>query len=105
MANTLNNFTAASRKRNFVPFNIYPAGTDLSWISNNEALPPKVLLTGTVDGVNAAFSAGQVVGDHLLVWNGLVQQQDVDYTLDGTGTFTFTTAPEVGARIWAYLGA
>ena len=39
MSMRFKNFLAASRKRNMIPFGMFPADRDLSWIEDNSPLP------------------------------------------------------------------
>jgi hypothetical protein len=65
--------------------------------------------TGTVNGTNASFSlASQPAAAFaiILTLDGTVLQQGsgLDYTISGTTnqTITFTTAPALGQKIYAY---
>ena len=62
-------------------------------------------LTGAVDGTNTIFSV-PVAADFLEVYvNGLQREGTVDYTFNGTSTFTFvpTQVPQTGDLVVAWV--
>lgn len=65
-----------------------------------------VTVTGTINGTNKVFTLSfspNPVSSILLMYNGQLQQQGVDYTLSGA-TVTFTTAPSVASPMLAFAG-
>jgi len=65
-----------------------------------------VTVTGTINGTNKVFTLSfspNPSSSILLIYNGQLQQQGVDYTLSGT-TITFTVAPTVASPILAFAG-
>lgn len=63
--------------------------------------------SGTVNGSNVTFTLANTppaAAGVMVVLNGVVQYQGIDYTVSGT-TITFTSAPATGSSIFAYYGA
>jgi len=56
------NMQAAERRRNMIPFSMFPAGADLSWIADNEPIPgTSVLSFATTMAIDAADAQNQVI--------------------------------------------
>ena len=61
------NMQAAERRRNMIPFSMFAAGSDLSWIADNEPIPGTLILTYTstmrIDAANAQTQIIPLTGD------------------------------------------
>ncbi len=61
------NMQAAERRRNMIPFSMFCAGSDLSWIADNEPIPGTLILTYTatmrIDAANAQTQVIPLTGD------------------------------------------
>ena len=107
----LQNFLAASRKRNIIGFGLLPANYDISFIDDAViSSPPTVSEThaGTIDGVNAVFTlaqAPQVTAGGAVLWlskNGVLLAESVGFTISGvTITFLAGYIPQAGNVIRA----
>lgn len=86
-------FMAAARKPNFIPFGLFPRGSDLSWIAANPMMPNLITPDGTQNGTNDTFTVDAQFTDVWLFKNGQLQTQGTDYTFNGdTGTITWAAA-------------
>lgn len=86
------NYLSASRKPNMIAFGMFKEGSNLDHI---EGLGTSALaVTGTQDGSNQTFtlSASPDPTFTLVIRNGLVQKNAVDFTIAGT-SLTFLTPP------------
>lgn len=70
-------FQAASRKRNMIPFALFPANSDLSWIEDNT---PSQYVNTVVFSVNPVFDAF------------ISQYQEITVTGDCSPTFVYNTS-------------
>lgn len=72
------------------------ASESLSTVLNTSNVPTRADLTGTKNDVNVTFTIpGGSFIQALIIWNGLMLDEDVGYTLAGN-TVTMTTAPGSG---------
>lgn len=71
-------FTAASRKRNIIPFGMFPASEDLSWIADN---PPNYPVVTVVYSSTPVFDAT------------LGQYQQITLTGDASPEFLYNDGP------------
>ena len=63
----------------------------------------KVTASGLVNGTNKNFTLASAVrtGSEAIYYNGLLQEEGVDYTISGT-TVSFTYTPKMGGKVTAY---
>ncbi len=56
------NMQAAERRRNMIPFSMFAAGSDLSWIADNAEIPGTAVITfSTTMALDAAAAQNQVI--------------------------------------------
>lgn len=110
--NKLQNFVAASRKSNLIPFGLLPAGLDLGWIDDNSGsgggAPIAQDLTSLVNGVRTAYTLSGTPVDASrvqLVLNGMVvRRTDVTFGFSVVGsTLTTNSAFANGSTLVAYF--
>lgn len=110
---TLSNFTAATRKPFLIPFGFFSPGDNISWIyapggagGISVDLTP-VNMTGTIDGVNAAFTVPLPIVNGVAIFrNGDLQSASLAYSIVGqVVTFNGSNIPQIGDSLQCVLGS